>query len=146
MGFNYKLVSSGRVVLATKSRGHFNFGDGFEFYQAANIGAETGLRGYRNERFIGESAFVQSTDIRVNLRKVKTALLPLHIGIYGGFDFGKVWVDNNMILNPTDNAGNWNISIGGGLFANLAQMTTLNMSAFNSDDGLRFSLGFGLNF
>ena len=37
------------------------------------------------------------------------------------------------------------LQLGGGVFANLAQMMTLNLSAFNSDDGLRlaFRMGFG---
>lgn len=138
LGFDYKLIPSGQLVLATKLKGQFNLGDGFEFYQGANLGANEGLRGYRNERFIGKSAFVQSTDIRLNLRKVKTGLLPLNIGFYGGLDYGRVWLDN-------DNSNTWNTSIGGGFFANAADMITANISAFNSDDGLRlaFKLGFG---
>ncbi|GAA3617075.1 metallophosphoesterase [Flavivirga amylovorans] len=145
IAFDYKLVPSGQLVLATKLKGHVNFGDGFEFYQGANIGANNGLRGYRNERFTGESSFVQSTDIRLNLRKVKTGLLPLNIGFYGGVDYGRVWVDNDLLLNPNDHSDNWNTSIGGGIFANAANMITLNLSVFNSDDGLRlaFRMGFG---
>ena len=138
LGFDYKLIPSGQLVFATKLKGQFNLGDGFEFYQGANLGANEGLRGYRNERFIGKSAFVQSTDIRLNLRKVKTGLLPLNIGFYGGVDYGRVWLEN-------DNSDTWNTSIGGGFFANAADMITANISAFNSDDGLRlaFKLGFG---
>ena len=89
LSFDYKLDSSGQLVFATKSRGHINFGDDFEFYQAATAGAEMDLRGYRHERFTGKTAFIQSSDLRLNLRKVKTGLLPLNIGIYGGFDFAK---------------------------------------------------------
>ena len=138
LGFDYKLVSSGQLVLATKASAHFNFGDEFEFYQGANLGANNGLRGYRNQRFTGKSAFVQSTDLRLNLRKVKTGILPLNIGVYGGVDYGRVWVED-------DNSKKWNNSIGGGLFFNGAGMLVGNLSAFNSDDGLRlaFKLGFG---
>ena len=82
MGFDYKLTPSGQLVLATKAQGHFNLGDDFEFYQGAFLGANTGLRGYRNERFTGKSAFVQSTDIRWNFSDLKTGLLPIHIGVY----------------------------------------------------------------
>jgi len=138
IAFDYKLVPNGQLVLATKLKGHINFGDDFEFYQGANIGANNGLRGYRNERFTGESAFVQSTDLRLNLRKVKTGILPLHIGVYGGVDYGRVWIEG-------EDSDEWNNSIGGGIFANAASMMTFNLSAFNSDDGLRlaFKLGFG---
>jgi len=137
-GIDYKLVPSGQLVFATKLRGHFNLGDDYEFYQGATLGADQGLRGYRKQRFNGKSAFVQSTDLRLNLRKVKTGLLPLHIGLYGGFDYGRVWINN-------DDSDTWNTSLGGGVFANAADMLTLNLSAFNSDDGLRlaFRVGFG---
>ena len=84
------------------------------------------------------SAFVQSTDLRLNLRKVKTGLLPLNIGLYGGADYGRVWVE-------AEDSDRWNTSIGGGVFVNAANMITGNFSAFHSDDGLllAFQLGFG---
>jgi len=148
LGFDYKLAPSGQLVLATHAKAHFIFGDDFEFYQAANLGANNGLRGYRNERFSGENSFYQSTDLRLNLRKVKTGLLPLNIGIYGGFDYGKVWLEDELILdgNSNNNSNAWNTSIGGGIFANAADILTLNLSAFNSDDGLRLAFRVGFSF
>ncbi len=140
IAFDYKLVGSGQLVLATKLKGHINLGDedDIEFYQAASLGASDGLRGYRNQRFTGKTAFYQNTDIRLNLRKMKTGLLPFDIGIYGGIDYGRVWIDD-------EDSDKWNSSIGGGVFFNGADMITGNLSAFNSDDGLRlsFRLGFG---
>ena len=146
LGFDYKLDSRGQLVFATHAQAHFIFGDDFEFYQSANLGANNGLRGYRNERFSGKNSFFQSTDLRLNLRKVRTGLLPLNIGVYGGFDYGRVWVDDNLVLNNNSfNSNMWNTSIGGGVFANAADIMTLNLSAFSSDDGLRlaFKVGFG---
>ncbi len=137
LSFDYKLVTSGQLVLATKIKSHLNFGNGFEFYQGASIGAHDGLRGYRNQRFTGKNSFYQSTDIRLNLREVKTGLLPLHIGIYGGYDYGRVWLDHNTTTN-------WNSSIGGGIFLNGADMITANLGIFKGDEYARvaFSLGF----
>jgi len=138
LGFDYKLIPSGQLVLATNLHGHFNFGDGYEFYQAANIGANNGLRGFRNQRFSGKNAFVQSTDLRLNLRKLKTGLLPLNIGFYGGIDYGRIWLDD-------DDSRQWHTSVGGGIFANAAGMITFNLSAFSSSDELlvAFRMGFG---
>ncbi|PTX63959.1 calcineurin-like phosphoesterase family protein [Kordia periserrulae] len=136
---NHRLISSGQLVLATKFRGHINFGDGFEFYQAASLGARTGLRGFRHERFTGKRAFVQTTDLRVNLRKVKTGILPLNIGVFGGFDYGRIWISG-------DTSEKWNTSLGGGIWLNAADMLSANISLFNSDDGLRFAFGFGFGF
>jgi hemolysin activation/secretion protein len=102
------------------------------------LGANEGLRGYRNQRFTGKSAFVQSTDLRLNLNQFKTGLLPLSIGFYGGFDYGRVWFEG-------EDSDVWHTSVGGGVFANVLDMLTFNLSAFNSDDGIRlaFKLGFG---
>jgi len=146
LGFDYKLVPSGQLVLATHAKAHLIFGDDFEFYQGANLGANNGLRGYRNERFSGKNSFYQNTDLRLNLRTVKTGLLPLNIGVYAGFDYGRIWIDDELVLNSNSfNSSMWNSSIGGGVFANAADILTLNLSAFNSDDGLRlaFKVGFG---
>ena len=145
LGIDYKLIQSGQVVLATNLKGHFNLGDGFEFYQGATLGANTGLRGYRNERFTGKSAFVQTTDLRWNFLDLKTAILPISLGIYGGADYGRVWIDDGLALDPMFNKDRWNTSFGGGLFVNMTNIIAANISAFNSDDGLRigFKLGFG---
>jgi len=139
IGFDYKLVPSGQLVLATKVKAHLTLGNDFEFYHAASLGASDGLRGYRNQRFTGKNAFYQSTDLRLNLRKVKTGILPLNLGIYGGIDYGRVWIDG-------DDSDKWNNSFGAGIFANMAKMMTLNLSAFNSDDGMRFSFALGFDF
>lgn len=138
IGFDYKLIPSGNLVLATNFRGHLNFGNDFEFYQGATLGASNGLRGYRNQRFTGKRAFVQSTDLRLNLTRVNTGIFPLYLGVYGGADYGRVWL-------PNDDSEKWNNSFGGGVFMNVANLITGNVSAFSSDDGLRlaFKLGFG---
>jgi len=71
----------------------------------------------------------------------------LNIGIYGGFDYGRVWVDNTFVLNNNGfNSALWNTSVGGGIFANAADIMTLNVSAFHSDDGLRFAFRAGFGF
>jgi len=145
LAFDYKLVPEGQVVLATKLRSHINLGDDFEFYQAAVLGDQTGLRGYRKERFSGKSAFVQSTDLRFNLRRKSSNFLPFNVGFFGGFDFGRVWIDDSRVADPSFNEDQWNTSIGGGIFVTAYSLINANLSAFNSDDGLRiaFKLGFG---
>ena len=145
LGIDYKLVPNGNVVLATDIRAHVNIGDDFEFYQAATLGANTGLRGYRNERFTGKHKIVQSTDLRCNFSDLRTNFLPIHLGIYAGFDYGKVWVDDALVFDADFNDANLNTSFGGGFFVNMSDIMTANFSVFNSDDNVRFAfrLGFG---
>ncbi|CAM4113944.1 metallophosphoesterase [Zobellia roscoffensis] len=139
LAFDYKLVPSGRLVLATKWKAHFNIGDDYEFYQAASIGGIDGLRGFRNQRFTGKKAYYQNTDVRYSLRKIKTQLLPLSMGFYGGFDYGRVWL-------PNEDSKEWHTSYGGGFFLNGADIVTARLALFNSHDGMRFSFGLGFGF
>ena len=139
LSLDYKVVPNGRLVLATRWKAQFNLGDGYEFYQAAHIGARDGLRGYRFERFTGKTSYYQQTDLRLSLNRLKTAILPLNMGIYGGFDYGRVWY-------PGDLSRTWHTSYGGGFFLNGADILTTTLALFNSDDGLRFSFGLGFGF
>lgn len=139
LSFDYKLVPNGRLVLATKWKAHFTIGDGFEFYQGASIGASDGPRGFRNQRFTGKTAYYQNTDIRYSLRKMKTGLLPVSMGIYGGFDYGRVWF-------PNDSSKQWHTSYGGGFFLNGADIVSARLSLFNSSEGPRLSFGLGFGF
>lgn len=136
---DYKLIPNGRLVLASQWKAHFNIGDGYEFYQAASIGGVDGLRGFRNQRFTGKKSYDQSTDIRFSLREMRTELLPVTLGLYGGFDYGRVWL-------PTESSNIWHTSYGGGFFLNGADILTAKVALFNSEDGLRFSFGLGFGF
>ena len=138
LSFDYKLIPSGRLVLATKWKAHFNIGDGFEFYQGASIGGLDGLRGFRNQRFTGKKSYYQNTDLRYSLKRIRTGLLPMTIGVYGGYDYGRVWV-------PNVDSDTWHNSYGGGFFLNAADIMSLTLACFDSTDGIRvvFGLGFG---
>ncbi|WP_136465991.1 metallophosphoesterase [Flagellimonas onchidii] len=139
LSIDHKLCSNGKLVLATKIKGHINIGDDFEFYQGANIGANNGLRGFRFQRFTGKSAFYQNTDLRLSFRSRQTGLLPVTPGIYGGFDYGRVWF-------PGDDSNKWHNSYGGGFFLNGADVLSANFGLFNSVDGMRFAFGVGFGF
>jgi hemolysin activation/secretion protein len=128
------------LVLATTLKTHLNFGDDYEFYQAANIGGTDGLRGYRNQRFTGKRAYYQNTDLRYSFSNIKTPLIPIKIGVYGSFDYGRVWLPN------FDYSEKWHNSYGGGFFINGADLISANLGVFNSDDGLRAAFGLGFGF
>ncbi|MBO6827938.1 metallophosphoesterase [Allomuricauda sp.] len=136
---DHKLSADGRLVLATQLKGHFTIGNGYEFYQAASIGGNNGLRGFRFQRFTGKTAYFQNTDIRYSFRRTKTGILPVTPGIYGGFDYGRVWF-------PGDSSRIWHNSYGGGFFVNGADILSANFGLFNSSDGLRFAFGLGFGF
>lgn len=137
ISFNKKLISSGKLVLATQIKSRIIFNNNYEFYQAASIGGADGLRGFRNQRFTGQQSLFQNTDIRYTFNSLKTPVLPLRLGVYGSFDYGRIWIKD-------DDSNKWHNSYGGGFFINGVELLTANFGVFNSIDGVRvaFSLGF----
>lgn len=127
-----------KLVLRTQVQGQVNIGDNIEFYQAANLGANNGLRGFRQQRFSGERSLAFSGDLRYHLTKFRTGLLPLKLGIYGGGDVGRVWVDGQ-------GSERWHNDYGGGFWVNAVDTISGTFGLFNSVDGLRFAFTFGLS-
>ena len=134
-----KIDKRGILVYATKLKGHLNLSNAFEFHQAASIGDGDGLRGYRQERFSGKNSFYHNSDLRVSFGKIRNAFIPISYGFYGGFDYGRVWLDN-------DNSSEWHTSPGGGVFFNIAGFTTANFGYFSSDEGGRLNILLSLAF
>ena len=139
LGFDYKLIESGKLVFATNFKGHINLGNDFEFYQGANIGGNNGLRGYRNERFTGKQSYTQSSDVRWNITDLKSNIIPVKLGVYGGFDYGRVWV-------PDEDSTKWHNAVGGGVFLNFVNMFATNFSLFKGSEDIRFAFAMGFEF
>lgn len=137
LGFYNSLSQNKKLVLKTLFQGQVNVGDSFEFYQGASIGGRNGLRGYRNERFTGESSFTASGDIRYSFNRMKTGLLPIQVGIYGGGDVGRVW-------NDGEDSDMWHSDYGGGFWINAVDIISGQFGLFTGDDGMRFAFGFGV--
>ncbi|MFL1010789.1 metallophosphoesterase [Flavisericum labens] len=139
LGFYNSLTTNKKLVLKTDVRSQFRIGDDLVFYQAANIGGKNGLRGYRTERFTGKNSFVGSADLRYSFPSFKTRTLPFQIGVFGGADVGRVWLKDDF-------SDKWHNDYGGGFWITAAESLSGTFNLFNSNEGLRFSFGFGLNF
>lgn len=133
--FYNRLTENHRWVLKTNIQSQLNFGDDFEFYQAPFLGGNSGLRGYRINRFTGAKSLVFNGDLRHTFNPFKTPILPVSLGVYGGVDVGRVWVKD-------EDSKQWHNSVGGGLFIVASELVNLDVSYFNSDEGNRVTLGF----
>lgn len=111
------------IILATQIGGAQNIGTGYEFFQMPTIGGQQGLRGYRSQRFYGKTAVWHSTDLRVKILSSYNRVLPLTTGIFGSFDYGRVWLDN-------DSSDNWHYSYGGGIWLAPVDALTLSFGLF----------------
>ncbi|NJX15256.1 metallophosphoesterase [Tamlana crocina] len=139
LGFYNTLTTNKALVLKTAVRTQVRVGDDLVFYQAANIGGNNGLRGFRTERFTGKSSLVGSADLRYSFPSFKTRALPLQIGVFGGADVGRVWLKGDF-------SDKWHNDYGGGFWVTAAESLSGTFNFFNSVEGFRFSFGFGLNF
>ncbi|MDB4286217.1 hypothetical protein N9933_02840 [bacterium] len=139
IGIDQKLVRSENLVLSTKIAGRTNIGDNYYFYHGVGLGQNRGLRGFRNNRFTGKHAFSHSSDLKIRLLQMSTNFLPVTLGLYGGFDYGRVWLNN-------DNSSTWHHGQGGGIWIGAMNALTLKLGYFTSKDGpvLDIKLGFAL--
>ncbi|NIJ53139.1 hypothetical protein FHS68_002309 [Dyadobacter arcticus] len=111
-------------ILASQIGTGLNFGNGYEFFQMPTIGGKQGLRGYRTERFYGKSSIWHDTDLRVRLGSSYNPTLPLTYGVFGNFDYGRVWLGDN---DPTEN---WHYNYGGGIWLAPVDILTFAVGAF----------------
>jgi hypothetical protein len=70
---------------------------------------------------------------------MRTGLLPVSLGLFGGFDYGRVW-------HMADSFDKWHTSYGGGFFLNGADILSARLSLFYSEEGPRFLMGLGFGF
>lgn len=134
----HRITRTDNLVFATTVKSRVLFNNDFEFYQGATLGGDNDLRSYRRERFTGKASFSQSSDLRLTLGTLK-AFVPMKYGILAGFDYGRVWVNN-------DTSEKWHNSFGGAFWLNGANVVTFSASYFYGEDGGRVSAGlkFGL--
>ena len=87
-GSKVELTFATRIGMASFSN------ENFLFYHSNNLGGNSYLRGFRNNRFAGQAMFFHNTDLRLKLFYWQNRIIPFEFGIMGGFDYGRVWIDN----------------------------------------------------
>lgn len=115
------------------------FGEELEFYQAASIGGSNGLRGYRNQRFTGQSSFFTNTNIKWYVKDLESDVLPLQFGLMSGFDAGKIWL-------KSESSNELHTSYGAGFWLQSASLLKGSLMAFGSDEGIRFNFNLSFGF
>lgn len=125
------------IVSVVRAKALFN--ETYEFYQAAVMGGETGLRGFRNERFSGQQYFVHSNDFRIDIGRLSNKVMPLNLETFVGIDYGRVWYAH-------ENSQKWHTSFGGGLSFKVINKFNTNISYFTSSERPRITLSLGYFF
>lgn len=139
LNFMLPLNAQQSLVWSSSWLGKTMIGTGYHFYQAADLGANQGLRGYRNNRFVGQSSFASSNDLRFKIKDLNNGFIPWSLGAYAGFDIGRVW-------QPNEKSKQWHNSFGGGIWLNALESFTINIGAFSSKEDFMFNFGLGYHF
>jgi len=74
----------------------------------------------------------QDIDLRLRVGKIKTSFIPLKYGLTGGFDHGRVWVEN-------DTSDTWHTSAGGSFWISGLDSFTANLGYYASSDSGRIT-------
>ncbi|GAA5219771.1 metallophosphoesterase [Membranihabitans marinus] len=141
LSFFKPLDSKENLILASQIGWAQNYGDGYEFFQMPNIGGDQ-LRGYRAERFYGQSSFWQSTDLRIRLTDNENQIVPFSFGLFGSFDYGRVWLKE-------ESSSQWHHSTGGGFWVSPLGSIILSLGGYFPKEGIEesprivFKIGFG---
>ncbi len=138
MTFYQNLDAKDNLVFATRIGTQHNIGE-FEFFQAPVIGGKSNLRGYRSERFSGRTSFYHNLDLRWKVFNSENRVVPFSFGISGGFDYGRVWVDDKK-------SSTWHQGYGGGIWMAPIDFFVLYFELFHSNEGNRFTFKAGYAF
>ena len=122
----------------------------FPFHESAFLGgpgltggdvSDGSLRGFRKNRFAGDTALYGNSELRLVLAKIKL-LVPGELGLFGAADAGRV-----IYAEEPDDADTWHTGVGGGLWLSFLQRRqTLSVAAVNGDDLMGVYLRAGLTF
>ena len=122
----------------------------FPFHESAFLGglgltggdvSNGSLRGFRKNRFAGDTALYGNSELRLVLAKIKL-LVPGELGLFGAADAGRV-----IYAEDPDDADTWHTGVGGGLWLSFLQRRqTLSVAAVQGDDLTGVYLRAGLTF
>lgn len=124
------------VTAAVRFGASKNIGD-FRFFQSQFLGGNTNLRGYRNNRFAGESSMFNNTEIRLRLFDIKNPVFSGNYGLVGFLDSGRVWSDSG------ETSTEWHRSYGSGLYVNFYKIFLLSGTVGFSKEGEFFNVQLG---
>lgn len=116
-----------RPTVALRAGGKRVWGE-YPFHEAAFIGGSDTLRGYRRQRFAGDTAVYGTAELRQRLF-TSQVLVPIRWGIFGLVDAGRVFLEG-------ESSRKWHTAVGGGLFWSFVKPDyTLSLAMVRGNEG-----------
>ncbi len=124
------------LTLALRLGAQTNIGD-YKFYQANTIGNNENLRGFRNERFSGKSAYYANSEVRLPVTSFRNYIITGDFGVYGFYDIAKV-------SNSFSESNTWHQGYGPGVWINFYNkfLVTAGYGFSNESRLISFDLGY----
>jgi len=126
------------VAVLRFGAGHI-FNNNFEYFQALTLGANNYLRGFRKNRFAGQSVMYQTTELRVKLFESKSYVLPGAVGLIGFNEVGRVWMHN-------ETSHKWHDDFGGGIYYSPYNFALVSATIAHSPEDNLFNFSIGTKF
>ena len=126
------------VAVLRFGAGHI-FNNNFEYFQALTLGANNYLRGFRKNRFSGQSVAYQTTELRVKLFESKSYVLPGAVGLIGFNEVGRVWMHNEV-------SHKWHDDFGGGIYYSPYNFALVSATLARSPEDNLFNFSIGTKF
>jgi len=127
-----------KTTFAARFGASHTLGD-YPYFRSSSIGADSGLRGWRNDRFSGDTAVFQNIEIRRELFKFTTLLAIGRGGVNAFFDNGRVY-------SQARDAASWHQGVGGGVWFNFFDLALLEVSLNISEEETYLGARLGFTF
>ena len=118
--------------------GHI-FSEHYEFFQGVSLGTNNYLRGYRKNRFTGQSMAYGSATVNYRLFRSSGHVLKGDFGLVGFYDIGRVWAEG-------DHSRKWHSDYGGGLYFTPFNMLQVSATVGVSPESALFNFSLGTKF
>lgn len=126
------------LTLALRIGAITNLGN-YKFYQANSIGYGDYLRGFRDQRFSGKSAYFVNTELRLPVNSFRNYIFTGDFGIYGFYDIAKV-------KNDSQENKYWHKGYGPGVYLNLYNKLLITSDFGISKESRLISINLGFRF
>ncbi len=128
------------ITLALRGGFSQNYGNA-PYYHYSALGSNAFMRAHVRNRYLGDRRLYFNSDLRLHLGTIPTPLFPIKWGIYGFYDFGRVWLKEEI------DTGGLHRGYGGGIYAaplseEFAFLFTIGVP---DKDELYFRLSFGFD-
>ena len=119
------------ITVGVRLGGLMNFGD-VPYFLNHYLGQDSYLKGFRQNRFLGDRALFVNSEFRVELINKPIAAIPHQFGLNLFADMGKLYVDT---ASDQKLVSDWKIGYGGGIyFVPYKEKLTLHLSVGFSDE------------